>query len=91
LDQEVTDMTRDLARNLASQNLSLEDYLTIEQKSADELREELEPQARQRLKRALALGKIVELEELAVEDDEVDERVESFTSSKIKNQAKSKK
>jgi trigger factor len=81
LDQEVTDMTRDLARNLASQNLSLEDYLTIEQKSADELREELEPQARQRLKRALALGKIVELEELAVEDDEVDERVESFTSS----------
>lgn len=81
LDQEMTDMTRDLARNLASQNLSLEDYLTIEQKTADDLRQELEPQARLRLKRALTLGKIVEVEKLEVADEEVDERVQSFTSA----------
>jgi trigger factor len=80
LEQELTDMSRDLARNLAAQNLSLEDYLKIEKKTVDELRGELEPQARMRLKRALALGKIVELEQLEVAEEEVDERVESFTS-----------
>ncbi len=71
LDEELQAMLRDLDRRLQAQRLSLADYLKIEKKSLDELKKELEPKAIQRLKRALVLGKVVEVEDLDVEDQEV--------------------
>jgi trigger factor len=71
LEQELDDMIRDLDHRLQKQKLSLSDYLTIEKKSLEDLREELKPQAVERLQRALVLGKVVEAEGLDVEDQEV--------------------
>jgi trigger factor len=76
LRQEVDDTLEDLARRLKDQRLSLADYLKIEKKEESDLRQELEPQARRRLERALTLGKLVEAESLDVEEAEVDAALE---------------
>jgi trigger factor len=80
LEEEQSNMLRDLERRLRLQNLSLEDYLKIEKKTKEEFIEELEPQARERLKRALVLGKVVEVEELEVAGKEIDDEVEKIVS-----------
>jgi trigger factor len=72
LDQEIHDMMHDLDRRLQSQRMTLADYLKIQNKTEEALQEELKPQAETRLRRALVLGKVVELEDLEVEDSEID-------------------
>jgi trigger factor len=82
VDRELDEMVKEVERSVRSQRrLSMEDFLRIERKSIDELREELRPSAEARLTKALILGDVVRLEELAVEDDEVGERIEQVSSS----------
>jgi trigger factor len=81
LRQEVDETLEDLDRRLRDQRLSLADYLKIEKKDETELRQELEPQARRRLERALVLGRIVEAESLTVEESEVDATLERLLES----------
>jgi trigger factor len=76
LTEEIDEMLADLRRRLAGQKLTLEDYLTIEKKSIEDLRTELEPQAQERLKRALTLGKVVDIEGLDVDDEEVTAKID---------------
>ncbi len=76
LDEEIDGMLHDMGRQLASQNLSLEDYLKVEDKTLEELRTELEPQAKKRLSRALVLGRLVELEQIKIESDEIDAAID---------------
>ncbi len=80
LDEEINDMLRDLDQRLKMQKLSLSDYLKIEQKSQEDLKSEIEPRAREQLKRSLMLGEVVKAEELQVSEDEVDAEVESTLS-----------
>jgi trigger factor len=80
LEEEITEMLIELERRMAMQNLSLEDYLKIEQKTAEDLRAELEPQAKDRLMRALVLGKLVEVEELDVKEDEVEAEIDRIVA-----------
>lgn len=75
LQEETENLLQDLRMRLGNQNLALEDYLKIEGKTEENLREELEPEAIERIKRGLVLGKIVEVEELKVEDDEIDAEI----------------
>jgi trigger factor len=75
LEEELERMLRDLSVRLRSQNLTLEDYLKVESKSLDELREELEPDARERIARGLILGEIVDREDLDVEEEEIDSEI----------------
>ena len=72
LQEEINHLLQDLRMRMGNQNLALEDYLKIEGKTEEDLREELEPEAVERIKRGLVLGKIVEVEELNVEDEEID-------------------
>ena len=76
LQDEVGEMRTELERRLMGQNLSLEDYLKIEKKTDEELRSELEPRAKERLARALILGKVVEIEELEVGEEEVSNEID---------------
>jgi trigger factor len=76
LEEEIDGMLKDMSRQLASQNLSLEDYLKVESKTLEELRTELEPQAKNRLSRALVLGRLVELEQITIEGDEIDAAID---------------
>jgi trigger factor len=58
--------------------LSLDDYLRFQNKTLEELQQELEPRAADRLERALVLSEIVRLEELAVDDEEVSAQIEEI-------------
>ncbi len=80
LEEELDGMVRDLSRRLENQRLTLEDYLKIEGKSVEELREELKPQANDRLKRALVLGKVVETETIEVADDEIKAEIDRLVA-----------
>ncbi len=80
LESERDDMLEDLDRRLREQRLTLEDYLKIENKTKEQLREEYTPQAQMRLKRALVLGKVVELEGLEVNDAEVEAEITKMSA-----------
>ena len=86
LRDEVGEMRAELERRLKGQNLSLEDYLKIEKKTDEELRSELEPRAKERLARALILGKLVEVEELEVGEEEVNSEIDRIITP-FKDQA----
>ena len=72
LQEETGRLIQDLRMRLGNQNLALEDYLKIEGKTEEDLRTELEPEATERIKRGLVLGKIVDVEELKVEEEEIE-------------------
>ena len=76
---ELDQLLRDLDRRLQGQRLTLADYLKIEKKTEDDLRKELEPRAIERVKRALALGKLAEAEGLEVDESEVDGELQRLT------------
>ena len=80
LEEETNELITELERSLQGQNLSLEDYLKIEKKTEEELRAELEPRARKRLSRALVLGKLVELENLEVTEEEVNAEIDRIVA-----------
>ncbi len=71
LEGEIDGMIEELDARLRRQNLSLEDYFKIEDKREDDLRAEFEPQARERLKRGLVLGQVVEELDFEIEEAEV--------------------
>ena len=71
LRQEIDDTLHDLDHRLKDQRLSLTEYLKIEKKEEQDLRKELEPQARRRLERALVLGEVVAMEGLEVDEPEI--------------------
>jgi trigger factor len=76
LEEGIDELVTEWGKSLASQNMTLEDYLKIEGKSLSDLREQLLPQAQTRLLKALVLGKVVEEENLEVDDDEVTEQID---------------
>jgi len=77
LDEVVQDVERAVRREA---RLSLEDYLRIQGKSMEELREELRPQAAARLKRALVLGEVARLEGLEISEEEVGAHIEEVSA-----------
>jgi trigger factor len=78
LDREIDDMLHDLGHRLERQSLSLQNYLEIEGKTIDQLREDFEPDARERLLRGLVLGHVVEAEGIEVENEEIDEALDKI-------------
>ena len=67
LDSTLDDQDRQLQRS----GLTLDTYLNMLKKTRDQLREELRPAARERIRQTLVLGKLVELENLSVAGHEV--------------------
>ncbi|MBN1814938.1 MAG: trigger factor [Anaerolineae bacterium] len=60
--------------------LSLEDYLRLQGKTLEELREELEPSAETRLKRALLVTEVAQLEKLDVDEEEIHSEIETMSA-----------
>ncbi len=81
LREEQDSMLRELERRLRSQNLSLEDYLRIEQKSLDDLRAEIAPNARRRVQRALVIGRVIRAEGLSISDEEIHKHIDEILGS----------
>jgi len=77
LDEAVGDVERALKRET---RLSLEDYLRIQGKTMEELREDLNPRAAASLKRALVLGEVVRLEGLEVDEEEISAHIKKVSA-----------
>lgn len=81
LEQEVDDLLEDLDNRLREQRLTLDDYLKIEKKTREEVREENRPRAEARLKRALVLGRVVDLEQVTVQPEEVAGEIDRMSAA----------
>ncbi len=79
LEHELDDYMEDLDRRLREQRLTLDDYLKIEGKTKEQLREEAKPQAEERLKRSLVIGEIMAREQVHVHDEDIDARLEAMS------------
>jgi trigger factor len=78
LDEVVEDVEQVVKRDA---RLSIEDYLRIQNKTMEELRQDLEPRAASRLKSALVLGEVVRLEGLKVDEGEINVQIEQVSAS----------
>ncbi|MBN1977160.1 MAG: trigger factor [Anaerolineae bacterium] len=77
LDEAVEEFRRIVRRDA---KLSLEDYLRFQNKTMEGFREELVPSAEARLKRALLLGQVAQLEELDVDKEEIRAQIEAMSA-----------
>lgn len=81
LEKEIDDWLEEFDRTLKRQNLNLENYLKIRKLTEEEFRQkEVTPQVEERLKRSLALGKFVKLEELDTESYGVKKALEHLAA-----------
>ncbi len=71
VDDEIHAMEHETERMLAQSRLSLQQYLSIMQKSHEEYHKELEPDALLRVKRDLVLNAVADAEGLSANQDEV--------------------
>lgn len=72
---EMNKMFMELSESLGRMNLTLENYLNHLSKTPEELTKDWDPQARKRIKAALALKEIAQKEGITVEDQEVEDRL----------------
>jgi trigger factor len=76
VEESIDDIIRDLDTNMSERGLTLEDFLKLEKRSMDDLRENYREAATLRLKRTLALTKLIEIEHLHVTDSDIDAEIE---------------
>jgi trigger factor len=81
LEEELDDTVKEFERMVKRDaKLSLDDYLRLQNKTMEELRDELEPSAETRLRRALLLGEVAQLEELEVDEEEIHAQIEAMSA-----------
>ena len=68
---ELDVMIGELRRMLEQSRMSYEQYLVMTQKTEEQLREEMEPEARERVKRDLVLNAIADAEHIEASDGEI--------------------
>ena len=87
LEQEQGLMLQEVEQNLQRQGLNFEVYQQFTGKSKDDIKEDIKPQAEERVKLNAILAAIIEEEKLAVSDEELDEVKKIFEGnmSRIEN------
>jgi trigger factor len=81
LESEIDGMIEDLDVRLREQRLTLDDYLKIQAKTKEQLREEVQPQAIKRLKRSLVLGEVINREKISLTPDELQSHLGRYMSA----------
>lgn len=79
--ERVDAMLQHFEKNLKQEGLTMDEYLNQSGKTADELREQLQPLAREMLKKELVVTRIAELENITVETRELEEHLEEMAQS----------
>lgn len=69
LEEQIDDLLEEFDRDLRREGLNLENYLAMRKQTKEGFREEIAPQAEERLKLALVLNRFIELEGLENEPD----------------------
>lgn len=80
-EEEMNDMLREFDQRLRMQNMNLQDYLKLENKTPEQMRADFEPGAKDRVKRSLMLSRVIEDQKLRIEEEEVDERISGLLAS----------
>lgn len=75
-EKEIDQALEEQDRRLQQNGLSLDNYLAMQKKTREELREESRPSVQERLQRSLALSKLVELENLSVAGHEITDQID---------------
>ncbi len=75
------DIIKELSNNLRERGMSLEQFLGIEKLTLETLRNNYRDLAIRRLERSLALGKLVDMEKLTVNDDDVDAAIDGMVAN----------
>jgi trigger factor len=78
VDREITRMTDEMEQFLKMQGLSLEKFLSLTQKTMEDLRSEKREEAEKRVKANLVLDAVIEKEGFVATDEEVEERIQKF-------------
>jgi len=81
VEEELNDLLERTDKRLRDQNLSLDEYLKVLNKTRDEYRQEMRPTAEAHIRRGLLLSRIVELENLGVESAEVAQQIEAVSAA----------
>jgi trigger factor len=80
LDHEIDHFIQDLERQLASQGMNLEVYLKSREIDMEALREEIKPNAKERMLRALLISEIASQEEITLTQEEIEEKTKQTLS-----------
>ena len=78
LEQEQGLMLQEIEQNLQRQGLNFEVYQQFTGKSKDDIKEDIKPQAEERVKLNDILGEIIEEEKLAVSDEELETELKTI-------------
>jgi trigger factor len=79
VNREVEALIRGLAYELQEQGFTLDAYLNTTDRTIEDLIAEFKPTAQKRVRKSLILAKLVEEEEIEVEDSEIEEEVSRMT------------
>jgi trigger factor len=74
-------MYEERERSLRNQRMDMELYLSYVGQTEEELREQMKPQAEERLNTMLVLRKLAELENIEIEEGDVEAEIENLISS----------
>ncbi len=77
VEDEIDRIVADQQQRLKQEGLSYSDFLAMNGKTEEEHRRDLRPMAENRVRRYLVLGKIVELEKLKVNEEEIEAAIEA--------------
>ena len=79
LKNELDNMIYDMDQNLASQGLSLQQYMDWMGKTIDQVKDEARPEAEKRIITRILLKNIIRIENISVNDEEVAEIIKEFS------------
>ncbi len=78
--RELEEMVQNFEHSLEQQNLSIEKYLSYTNKTMDQMKEEIKPEAERRVKTNLVITSIARIEEIKILEDELDERINELAN-----------
>jgi trigger factor len=82
LEEELDRIVKEVEQRVKRETrLSLEDFLRFQNKTMDDLRDDLQDEARARLKRSLVLAEVVRREGLEADAEEIDARIEETSTA----------
>lgn len=78
LENEIEGEIQEISQRLESQGMDIEMYLGMQDMEMEDLRDQIKPEAEQRIRRGLILGRIAEEEELNIDPDQVTSRFQEI-------------
>jgi len=86
VEEEVNRMLGRLLQQAETLGLNIEQYLSAQNKTVEQLRKEYEETAKKNIKAEFALSKAIEQEDIKVEDSEIEEAINAVPDEKVREE-----